>query len=126
MAHSDPSSTGKEMSIAAVEKTVSIHSGTVHQTARGICKNLIHGDLCISAQINIDPIIDIGPISTHCISKPEIIPGNGKCAPCESCSFIVRQHICVEIPIAFGAATTADPLGSVCDGVDAGPCKCAR
>ena len=94
------------------------------QTAKGVCKNVVHEDVCISAKVVIDPIVDIGPIATHCIRKPEIAPCNGKCAPTNSCSFVVRQRICVEVPIAFGTSTTADPLGIVCNSADVGPCKC--
>ena len=109
------------------EKTASRHaSSAVHHTAQGVCKNVVHEDLSISAQVVIDPIVDIGPITTHCVSRPEIIPGDGKCTPSGRCSFVVRQRICVEVPITFGAATTADPLGFACHGADAGPCDCSR
>lgn len=94
------------------------------KTAQGVCKNVVHEDVCISAKVVIDPIVEIGPISTHCMSRPEIGPCTDKCEPRGSCSFVVRQRICVEVPITFGAATTADPLGIVCHGADAGPCKC--
>lgn len=111
----------------AGEKPASMHNDSgAHQTAQGVCKNVVHEDVSISAQVVIDPIVDIGPISTHCMSRPEIVPCSGKCAPSGNCSFVVRQRLCVEVPIAFGASTTADPLGIVCNGADAGPCKCNR
>lgn len=98
---------------------------TIRKTSQGVCKNVVHEDVCLSAKVVIDPIVDIGPISTHCLSKPEIIPCECKCDSKGTCSFVVRQRICVEVPIAFGADTTADPLGVECEGANPGPCKCS-
>lgn len=98
---------------------------SARHTSQGVCKNVVHEDLSISAKIDIDPIVNVGPIITHCLGKAEIIPVKDKC-PCGGCSFIVHQHLCVEVPIDFGTCTSANPLGMVCNGADAGPCKCPR
>lgn len=102
------------------DKKASPDSGT-RCNSKGVCKNVVHEDVCISAKVDIDPIVDIGPIRTHCLSR-EIIPCDGKCG--DKCSFIVRQHICVEVPMMFGAATVADPIGMSCSGGEDGPCGC--
>lgn len=120
-------SADKAAHIFAVEKKgVSYMDSAVRKTAQGVCKNVVHEDVSLSAKVMIDPIVDIGPISTHCLTKPEIIPCECKHDSKRTCSFIVRQRICVEVPIAFGADTIANPLGIVCEGADAGTCKCGR
>lgn len=96
------------------------------KTAQKICEDVVNANVCISAKVVIDPIVEIGPIRTECLPKPEVIPCDEKFVPGrdKSCSFIVRQRVCVEIPIAFGTSTTAIPFGMACKGVDVGPCKC--
>lgn len=124
------SNTAEEaMTIASEEKVMPAQSGSsVCQSTHGICKDVVHQDVCVSAKVVIDPIVNIGPICTHCAAKPEIIPCTyGEKYPCGGkCCFIVRQRLCVEVPIAFGTATTADPLGIDCKSANVGPCKCSR
>ena len=42
--------------------------------------------------------------------------------PVEECTFTVSQSICVQIPLTFSAAATAEPTGIVCGTPDVGPC----
>lgn len=117
MSHYSSSSADEAVNTADSEKAAC-------QKAQGVCKNVVHENVSIAAKITIEPIVDIGPISTECLSKPEIVPYDGKYSQDGKCSFIVRQRICVEVPITFGASTTADPLGIACKGADVGACDC--
>jgi hypothetical protein len=121
LSYYDPSYSDK-VNASVLEKKIPTDSGD-NRTSKGMCKNIVHEDVCISAKVDIKPIIEIGPISTRCVSKAEIVSDDVKCTG-EKCSFTVRQHLCVEIPFNFGAETIADPLGMVCKGTEDGSCKC--
>lgn len=71
------------------------------------CSSSTYQFATVSLPITVKPSVNTGETKTFCCGEPSITPtqctfkcsGSGK----ESCSFILSQHICIEVPIEFGA-----------------------
>jgi hypothetical protein len=84
------------------------------------CPTTVHENVCIGAQITINPLIDVGDIITTCTGDAFI----GTCPgiPVPFCSFMVSQSICVQVPLIFHASVEATPVGITCGGPSTGGC----
>ena len=85
------------------------------------CPTTVHDTVCVDAEITITPTITLGEIRSYCVGDAEI----GACPgiPSQSCTFNVRQEICVQIPLNFEANATATPIGIVCGTPGTGLCS---
>ena len=85
------------------------------------CPTTFHDTVCVDAEITITPLVTVGEIRTYCVGEAMI----GACpgTPSQSCSFNVRQEICVQVPLTFEANATAIPLGIICGTPGVGLCN---
>lgn len=85
------------------------------------CPIVVSEQVCIQADVRIDPKVTVGEIVTFC-GEPVI----GKCGrvSCshEPCEFTVSETICVQIPLMFSAETKVDPAGHICGTPETEPC----
>lgn len=53
--------------------------------------------------VSVSPYVEIGDVIVHCSGSPIVTDiGEDRCE-CGTCTFTIRQNICVEIPIEFKA-----------------------
>ncbi len=74
------------------------------------CTALTYQSAAVSVPITVRPKVDTGKINTFCCGEPSIKPSPYKIICSQSggsCSFILTQNICIEIPIEFSAEATA-------------------
>lgn len=76
------------------------------------CSKCVKELVCLEAQVEITPAVEVGRIRTICIGDPVFACCPGKTQPC--CKFPVSQKICVEIPLRFAANTCVKPGGIAC------------
>ena len=57
------------------------------------CERVINKDIEISTPVSASPIVKVGKIKRECC-KPQICHVRG-------CEFVIKQIICVEIPICY-------------------------
>ena len=95
-------------------------SSIIIQQVPSECPVIVHETVCVQAEVTITPQVVPGIIESFCVGEPMIGPCPG--TPVEECTFTVSQSICVQIPLTFSAAATAEPTGIVCGTPDVGPC----
>jgi len=74
-----------------------------------------HQVMVTNVPVTVTPLAHAGAVNTYCIGRPSVIPGVNECfhAHNGACSFTLRQEICVNVPVFFGAeATLGDPYVS--------------
>ncbi|TMU87051.1 hypothetical protein FGG79_02625 [Bacillus sp. BHET2] len=105
------------------------------------CITILHQDVCVEAVVTIKPNVKIG-------KTPKVICGDTKIEKIkhkdrnqkphhhhkehkspksdhheeESCSFLVSQKLCIEIPLEFTAEAKVKPKKVACNDGEAGPC----
>ena len=86
------------------------------------CPAIVSEQLCVQADIKIEPKVRVGMISTFC-DEPII----GKCArvACsnEACEFTVSRNICVQIPLFYSAKAYVHPAGHISGAPEFEPCR---
>ena len=83
------------------------------------CESIIKRKVCMDAKVTLDQDVDLGRVRSFCMSEPKLVKYRGSSD--ERCTFVVRQLVCVEIPLKFAANVKAEPAGIACD--IAGQCK---
>ena len=86
------------------------------------CPAIVHETVCIQADVSITPAVTVGEILSFCVGGPVIGACPGTPSPTDSCTFTVSQNICVQVPLTFSAAATAEPTGIICGTPAVGPC----
>ena len=74
------------------------------------CIALTYQSAAVSVPIIVRPKVSTGNINTFCCGEPSIKPSPYKIICSQSggsCSFILTQSICIEIPIEFSAEAAA-------------------
>jgi|GEM_PF-1171957 hypothetical protein len=88
-----------------------------------LCPTTVHETVCVQAGVTITPNVDVGDIESFCVGDPMIGRCPGTPSTTRTCTFIVSQNICVQIPLMFSATATAVPIGIVCGTPEVGPCE---
>ena len=75
-------------------------------------------DLCVP--VNVKPFTNIGKVKVTCCDDATVVPGIEECigTPSGECNFTIKQRICVEIPVEFGADVTTEEVHISCDEAD--------
>lgn len=111
------------MSDSAVELTTETAVSEPEQLDAAIkkCSVVVSEQICIQADVKIDPKVEVEEIKIFC-GDPFI----GKCGrvSCthEPCEFTVSETICVQIPLVFSAETKVHPSGHICGAPEMEPC----
>ena len=73
-------------------------------------------ELCVP--VSVHPYARVGTITTHCCGEPIITSGE-TCNEVisENCSFTVKQTICIEVPVDFGAQIDSGATFISCNGL---------
>ncbi len=87
------------------------------------CPTDVHQTVSLWAKVKIDPKVTVGKIKTFCLGDPHISPNCVEETCSGSCTFFVKQDICVEVPLIFEAQACAEPLGHFCHMPDVGCCR---
>lgn len=85
------------------------------------CPTTVHNNVCVEAEVTITPDVEVGEIRTFCVGDPFI--GGCPVPPQPSCSFMVSQNICVQIPLTFDANASAESAGIACSEPGIGGCS---
>jgi len=72
--------------------------------------------------VSVSPYTEIGRVVIHCCGSPVLADTREDRCDCGTCTFTIRQNICVEIPIAFKAAVTSGKERVHCGGVSTEGC----
>ncbi|RLQ96322.1 hypothetical protein [Falsibacillus albus] len=111
------------------------------------CFSVVHQNVCVEAIVTIKPHVRLGDEPKVICGKTEVCPHKGldhpdgrydpmyrkkvkiqpDCFPKhhhddESCSFMVSQKLCIEIPLEFAAEAIVKPKKVACKDGDTGPC----
>ena len=71
-------------------------------------------DLCVPVMVM--PHAMVGQTRVICCGNPIITPGNNcPISPITECGFTIRQRVCVEVPVEFGADANALDVHVHCD-----------
>lgn len=113
---------------------VCIFGGNVTATGLAICGPVCNGEepcettffqietVCVP--VTVTPFATLGEATTTCCGDPVVNP-DGKCmGDKKSCSFTIKQRLCIEIPITFGAAIETGEATVQCGEVTTEPCDC--
>lgn len=81
-----------------------------------MCQTSTYQSATVCVPVTVTPFVLPGPTRTICCGDPVIAPGEKICPPgARSCFFTISQRICVEVPVAFGAATRLGQPQVACD-----------
>ncbi len=75
------------------------------------CVAVTYQSASVSVPVTVQPKVSTGHINTFCCGEPKITPSPCKliCNPNSgSCSFILTQTICVEVPVEISAKAFVD------------------
>ncbi len=93
-----------------------------HPPVFGSCPLDVHQTVSLWAKVKIDPKVYVGKIKTFCVGDPSLCADLTQETCGGSCTFFVKQDICVEVPLTFAAQACAEPLGHVCHMPGVGGC----
>jgi hypothetical protein len=92
--------------------TVTASSSACYFGSVAPCEVVAYQEVCLEADIAVDPTVTVGPATVVCIAAPAIHPfGTVTCEPTDvPCGFTVQATLCVAVPVSFAA--TADPVAT--------------
>lgn len=89
------------------------------------CESTFFQNETVCVPVTVTPFATPGKAKAACCGKPIVSQGN----PCQgnqtSCSFTIRQRLCIEIPISFGAVIETGKAVVQCGEVSEIPCDCS-
>lgn len=110
---------------AVGDNIVCLKGGTASQTGLSICgptcgevrecETITYQTATVCAPVTVKPLATPGTIRTICCGDPEVKSGKECPSMALQCQFTVRQKVCIEIPIKFGATTTVGEPSIGCD-----------
>lgn len=114
---------------------VCIFGGNVTATGLAICGPVCNGEhpcettnffqietVCVP--VTVTPFATPGKATTNCCGDPIVSTENPCMGDKKSCTFTVRQRLCIEIPITFGAVIETGEATVQCGEVTTEPCDC--
>jgi len=92
------------------------------------CETTTYQMATVNVPITVTPTANTGDINTVCCGSPTITPCSCKCTytgdETGSCSYIISQNICIEVPIEFSAtACVGDPCVECGRAINKDMCK---
>lgn len=113
---------------------VCIFGGNVTATGLAICGPVCNGEVpcdttffqieTVCVPVTVTPFATPGEATTTCCGDPIVNP-DGRCTgEKKSCSFTIKQRLCIEIPITFGAVIETGEAVVQCGEVTTEPCDC--
>lgn len=115
---------------------VCVFGGNVTATGLSICGPVCNGTVpcettffqneTVCVPVTVTPFAMPGEATATCCGTPVVTP-DGQCQGSrKSCSFTIRQRLCIEIPISFGAEIETGEAVVQCGDVTETPCDCSN
>ena len=88
------------------------------------CPTTAYQEVDVCVPVTITPYATVGDTEVTCCGMPTITPGTDVCAGTVggACTFTVTQHICVAVPVIFGAEATTGAYSVACGDAGEGDC----
>lgn len=113
---------------------VCVFGGNVTATGLAICGPVCNGPVpctttffqneTVCVPVTVTPFATPGEASATCCGRP-VVTSDGQCQGSrKSCTFTIRQRLCIEIPISFGADVVTGEAVVQCGEVTETPCDC--
>lgn len=89
------------------------------------CESVFYQKETVCVPVMVTPFAKPGTVKATCCGQPQITQ-DGKCTGGKaSCTFIVTQTLCIEIPISFGAVIESGTAVIQCKEANQEPCNCS-
>lgn len=89
------------------------------------CESTFYQKETVCVPVKVTPFAKPGTAKAMCCGEPVVRPG-GQCTGNQThCSFTITQHLCVEIPISFGAVIETGTAVVQCGEVSETECDCS-
>lgn len=79
----------------------------------------------VCVPVTVTPFATPGVAKANCCGKPIINPDNQCTGSKKSCSFTIKQRLCIEIPLTFGAVIETGSAVVQCGDVSEVECDCS-
>lgn len=79
----------------------------------------------VCVPVTVTPFAEPGEATATCCGNPIVSADNPCMGNRKSCTFTIRQKLCIEIPIRFGAAVETGDAVVQCGDVSEEPCDCS-
>ena len=112
---------------------VCLYGGGVTADSLSICGPICDGEnpcaatgyqtVSVCLPVTVTPYARVGDVRTYCCGTPVVTPGMSVC-PGEragSCTFTLRQRVCVAVPVDFGADVQLGEHSVECQGASDAP-----
>jgi hypothetical protein len=85
--------------------TVTTTASACYFGSMAACEVLAYQEVCLEADIAVDPTVTVGAVTTACVAPPVIRPfGTVTCVPADvPCGFTAQATLCVAVPVSFAA-----------------------
>lgn len=114
---------------------VCVFGGNTTATGLMICGPACNGEMpcdstffqieTVCVPVTVTPFATPGEAKASCCGKLIVSQGNQCSGTQTSCSFTIRQRLCIEIPISFGAVIETGDAVVQCGEVSEIPCDCS-
>lgn len=90
------------------------------------CTQTVFQQATVCVPVTVKPFAIPGEAVTICCDDPVVTNGTSFCTPSgrTECTFTVKQTLCIEIPIIFGADVITGNVSTTCDGASTNECEC--
>ena len=89
------------------------------------CEATFFQNETVCVPVTVTPFATPGTAKANCCGRPSVSMGDQCSGNQTSCSFTIRQKLCIEIPISFGAVIETGKAVVQCGGVSETPCDCS-
>lgn len=76
----------------------------------------------VCVPVTVSPYATVGETTTYCCGDPVVTPGAIACGgtPMGSCTFTIRQDVCISVPVSFGATAVVGQYSVLCSDATTG------
>lgn len=89
------------------------------------CETTFFQNETVCVPVTVTPFATPGEAKANCCGSPVVTADNPCTGTQKSCSFTIRQRLCIEIPIAFGAVIETGSAVVQCGNVSETECDCS-
>ncbi|MDY5649189.1 MAG: hypothetical protein SPF84_10565 [Lachnospiraceae bacterium] len=88
------------------------------------CSSVFYQTETVCVPVRVTPVATPGDAKARCCGSPEVRTETGCSGGSPSCMFTIKQKLCIEIPISFGAVIETGQATVQCGGVSEEGCDC--
>lgn len=89
------------------------------------CESTFFQNETVCVPVTVTPFATPGTAKANCCGRPMVNMGSQCPGNKTSCSFTIKQRLCIEIPITFGAVIETGSAVVECGDVSEKPCDCS-